>query len=72
MDNQEEPTVSLYLTDETLQFLRPCFDYDAINRPKARYIEQQLVAASQMPTWTNIAFHKYYAHGNPATAAGKY
>ena len=37
-----------------------------------RYIEQQLVAASQMPTWTNIAFHKYYAHGNPATAAGKY
>ena len=37
MDNQEEPTISLYLTDETLQFLRPCFDYAAINRPKARY-----------------------------------
>ena len=35
---QEEPTVSLYLTDETLQFLRPCFDYDSINRPKARWV----------------------------------
>ena len=30
--------MSLYLTDETLQFLRPCFDYDAINRPKARLV----------------------------------
>ena len=30
-----------------------------------RYIEQQLMAASQMPTWTNIAYHKYYANGNP-------
>jgi len=65
MDNQEVPTVSMYLTDETLQFLRPCFDYDAINRPKSRYIEQQLMAASQMPTWTNIAYHKYYVNGNP-------
>ena len=36
MDNQEVPTVSMYLTDQTLHFLRPCFDYDAINRPKAR------------------------------------
>ena len=34
---QEEPTVSLYLEDETLAFLKPCFDYDPINRPKARY-----------------------------------
>lgn len=61
MDNQEEPTVSLYLEDNTLQFLKPCFSYDAISRPKARYIEQQLIATSQMPTWTNIAYHKYYA-----------
>lgn len=64
MDNQEEPTVSLYLEDETLEFLKPCFDYDPINRPKARNIEQQLLAASQMPTWTNIAYHKYYQNGN--------
>ena len=34
---QEEPTVSLYLEDETLAFLKPCFDYDPINRPKARW-----------------------------------
>jgi len=68
MDNQEEPTVSLYLEDETLAFLKPCFDYDPINRPKARNIEQQLQAASQMPTWTNIAYHKYYQNG---TRAGK-
>jgi len=62
MDNQEEPTVSLDLTDETLAFLKPCFDYDAINRPKARDIADQLVAASRTPTWTNIAYHKYYAN----------
>lgn len=33
---KEEPTVSLYLEDNTLQFLKPCFSYDAISRPKAR------------------------------------
>lgn len=65
MDNREEPTVSQYLSDETLMFLRPCFDYDPMNRPKTRYIEQQLIATSQMPTWTNIAYHKYYVNGNP-------
>jgi len=65
MDNQEQPTITLYLEDETLQFLRPCFEYDAINRPKARSIEQQLMSTSQMPTWTNIAYHKYYANGQP-------
>jgi len=65
MDNREEPTVSQYLSGETLMFLRPCFDYDPMNRPKTRYIEQQLIATSQMPTWTNIAYHKYYVNGNP-------
>ena len=25
----------------------------------------ELVAASQLPTWTNIAYHKYYANGKP-------
>ena len=28
------------------------------------YIMDQLVSASQLPTWTNIAYHKYYADGN--------
>ena len=28
------------------------------------YIMDELVSASQLPTWTNIAYHKYYANGN--------
>ena len=28
------------------------------------YIMDELVSASQLPTWTNIAYHKYYADGN--------
>ena len=32
--------------------------------PLSSYIMDQLVSASQLPTWTNIAYHKYYADGN--------
>lgn len=64
MDNKEEPTVSQELEEESLMFFKPCFDYNPTQRPKTSYMTEQLVAASQTPTWTNIAFHKYYDKAN--------
>jgi len=61
MNNQEDPTVVKDLADDTLNFLRPCFDYKPTSRPRASFIEEQLMEASRKPTWTNIAYHKYYA-----------
>jgi serine/threonine protein kinase len=61
MSNQEDPTVIASLDDDSLDFLRACFDYKATSRPRARFIEEQLQVASRAPTWTNIAYHKYYA-----------
>jgi serine/threonine protein kinase len=64
MDDQEEPTMSRDLEEASLVFLKSCFDYNPTGRPKSSYIMDELVSASQLPTWTNIAYHKYYADGN--------
>ena len=53
--------MSLYLTDETLQFLRPCFDYDAINRPKARFVGIIFI-------WISILTSITFGEGKKATS----
>ena len=80
---QEDPTVARDLEEASLVFMKTCFDYNATSRPKSRllcrppaivkvllssYIMDELVAASCLPTWTNIAYHKYYADGNKVKA----
>jgi len=64
MENQEEPSFLYNLSEESLQFLKPSFKYDPIARPRARKLEEELVLASRTPTWTNIAYHKYYGKTN--------
>ena len=63
MNNEEEPTVLQHLQDSDLQdldFLKECFDYQATKRLSASSIEHKLIQLSQTPTWTNVAYHKYY------------
>ncbi|XP_059097826.1 uncharacterized protein LOC131892100 [Tigriopus californicus] len=61
MRNDEDPSVLEYIRDEPdLKFLRDAFHYSAIDRLSARKVEDELLKANQSPTWTNIAFHKYY------------
>lgn len=64
MSNQEEPTVLQDLHDDNLAFLKGCFNYNATSRPRSREVVEKLQATSGAPTWTNIAYHKYYANGN--------
>jgi len=59
MENKEFPTVVMDI-DSKLEFLKDCFLYEATARPKTRMIEEELSRASRTPTWTNIAYHKYY------------
>jgi len=66
MDNQEEPTVSQDLTDPSLLFFKSSFDYTPTKRPRSSYITEMLVSASQTPSWTNIAYHKYYSSNTPS------
>lgn len=61
MRNEEDPSVLEYIRDEPdLKFLKDAFHYSPIDRLSARKVEEELFKANQSPTWTNIAFHKYY------------
>lgn len=63
MDNEEDPTVLAHLSPAAgeLDFLRGCFDYGPTSRPSAQDVEHRLLRTSQTPTWTNVAYHKYYS-----------
>ena len=45
------------------RLLYPVFPllFQATARPSAREIEHKLLQVSQTPTWTNVAYHKYYS-----------
>ena len=63
MSNQEEPSVLQQINDEEnteLLFLLDAFSYQATQRPPARTIEEKLTMISGTPTWTNLAYNKYY------------
>lgn len=63
MNNKEEPTVLQHLDEETasLEFLADTFNYQATARPRAKVLEEKLAIVSRTPTWTNMAYNKYYS-----------
>jgi serine/threonine protein kinase len=65
MENQEEPSVLTLLTDfdtenHGLNVMRIALNYRPTERPPVRKIEEELEIASRTPTWTNLAYQKYY------------
>jgi len=65
MENEEEPSVLTLLTDfdtenHGLDVMRLALNYQPTQRPPVRKIEEELEAASRTPTWTNLAYQKYY------------
>ena len=61
----EPPSVLTYVAEfETdthgLDVLRSALSYDVTSRPPVHKMEAELVALSRTPTWTNIAYQKYY------------
>ena len=65
MNNQEEPSVLQQINDEEnteFLFFLDAFNYNATDRINARAIEEKLAMISRTPTWTNLAFNKYYGN----------
>jgi len=60
MEKKESPSILSAMTDNSLNALADCFLYSPMERPKASEVENVLMLASSKPTWTNIAYHKYY------------
>lgn len=63
MNNQEEPSILQQINDDEnaeLLFILDAFNYQATGRPAATSIEEKLTLVSRTPTWTNLAYSKYY------------
>jgi len=60
MEKKEPPSILSALTDESINGLADVFLYQPMHRPKASDIESVLISASSKPTWTRMAYHKYY------------
>ena len=65
MENGEQPSVLAYVAeyeteDHGLDVIRSALDYDPHLRPPVHKMEAELVALSRTPTWTNLAYQKYY------------
>ena len=63
MNNQEEPSALQLINDEEnaeLMFLLDAFNYQPADRPASRTLEEKLAMVSRTPTWTNIAYNKYF------------
>lgn len=63
MNSQEDPCIIRRIfegEDQDLDFFREAFSYQPTERPSINTIEQKLVQLSLTPTWTNVAYKKYY------------
>lgn len=63
MNNQEEPSVLQKVNDDEnpeMLFLLDAFNYQATKRPSAKKIEESLAMVARTPTWTTVAYNKYY------------
>jgi len=63
MNNEEEPSILQRINDEEnteFMFFLDAFHYNSTDRMNARAIEEKLAMVSRTPTWTNLAFNKYY------------
>jgi len=63
MNNKEEPSVLQRINDEEnseLLFMLDAFSYQATERPQAKSLEEKLTLVTHTPTWTNLAYNKYY------------
>ena len=68
MNNQEEPSVLHRINDEEnseFLFFLDAFNYNPTDRMNALAIEEKLSMVCRTPTWTNLAYNKYY--GNNST-----
>jgi len=65
MNNQEEPSVLHRINDEEnseFLFFLDAFNYNPTDRMNALAIEEKLSMVCRTPTWTNLAYNKYYGN----------
>merc|ERR1712001_144934 len=58
--NREMAALVKAMENQGLDVMRIALNYQPTERPPVRKIEEELERASRTPTWTNLAYQKYY------------